>query len=85
MAEQPVCMRLTPSACLPLTTSASATATDVVGAATSFPPAERASRIISAGLLVPNPFWSGLRSSLNHLYINVGLLLTLLVNMSYIY
>ena len=51
-------MRLTPSACLLPTMSASATAADVVGAATSSPPAERASRIISAGLLVPHPFWS---------------------------
>ena len=66
---------------MPLTTSASATAKNVVGVATNSLPAERASGIISVTLLVLHPFRLVMRSSLNHLNVNVSLLLILLTSM----
>ena len=66
MVEQLALTRLTLTACLPRTTSASAITADAVAAATSSLPVERALIMTSAILPVPNPFWSVRRSKVNH-------------------
>ena len=71
MVEPPALQLLVLTACLRLTTSASATGAVAVGAATSSLVAERDSKIISVSLPARNPFWSALLSRTNRVDVSL--------------